>query len=82
MLTFFTVLLTKKKRKFRLNEDGLTVTSGSVQRAVVSQRGESAAKSGTTVQDGVSTFEEVSCETTGYFWIFFKRASVNKARYF
>lgn len=56
MLTFFTVLLTKKKRKFRLNEDGLTVTSGSVQRAVVSQRGESAAKSGTTVQDGVSTF--------------------------
>lgn len=43
---------------------------------------ETAAIPETTVQDGVSTFEEVSCETSGYFWIFFKRASVNKARYF
>lgn len=23
----------------------------------------------TTVQDGVSTVEDVSCETTGYFWM-------------
>ena len=46
----FTVLEAKNNEKFRLDEDGLTVTTRSVWRVEVS------AKSETTVQDSVSTF--------------------------